>query len=58
MQWVIIRMWGDVVLYILTGSSELSDLQILLCVPFVIAVAVVLAACYNKIKMRVIHSNG
>ncbi len=57
-QWVIIRVMGDVVLYILTGSSELSDLQIVLCVPVIIAVTVALAGCYNKMKTKVIHSNA
>jgi hypothetical protein len=53
-QWVIIRVMGDVVLYVLTGSSELSDLQIVACVPFVLALTAALTGCYNKIKPRVI----
>ena len=56
-QWVLIGFIADVVLYILTGSSELRDPQIIVMAVAILLLTVALSVGYNKIKMKVVNSH-
>ena len=57
-QWIIIRVTVDIVLYNLRGSTELADWQIILLALFILMLTVAVSACFQKLRRKVIQSNG
>ena len=56
-QWIIIRVTTDIVLYNLKGDLELADAQIILLALFILILTVAVSACFQKLRRKVINSH-